>query len=100
MDEAAAGLAALGGNLDPSAISSNPLEMIKDLQEQFELTVTSESLDGEATYVLEGPIREEFRQKQEAILLSDPDALSPRQALEALYRLKKLRRDGEGDGKG
>ena len=27
----------------------------------------------------------------------DPDALSPRQALEALYRLKALRRDGEGE---
>jgi DNA mismatch repair protein MutS len=32
---------------------------------------------------------------------TDPDALSPRDAREALYRLKALRRDGEGEsGKG
>ena len=28
----------------------------------------------------------------------DPDALSPRQALEALYRLKALRRDADAPG--
>jgi hypothetical protein len=51
--------------IESAVISGNPFHLVQDLNDQFDLTMKTEVIDGLAVYVLEGPVRDKFRREVE-----------------------------------
>jgi hypothetical protein len=84
--------------IESAVILGNPFQLVQDLNDQFDLTMKTEVIDGLAVYVLEGPVRDKFRREVEEELLSKSSPLTSHDLKEEGFPFERARLKIAQDG--